>query len=104
MQVHFFGGYTRNLTDVAKQVRHARCAKDPECLCAAAPTLALLQVQQSHQLQEQLKNAVESNANLSRLFTSLNSQIEEILTDDSFGKTESLLSNCNMPPLGIIPH
>ena len=45
-----------------------------------------LQVFQSRDLHQQLKNALESNANLSRLFTRLNLQLGDILGEDSTGE------------------
>ena len=50
-----------------------------------------LQALQSRELHEQLRSALESNANLSKLFTSLNSQLGEILTDPPLGETEPSL-------------
>ena len=51
-----------------------------------------LQVSQSRDLHQQLRNALESNANLSRLFTRLNLQLGDILGEDSTG--EALGSDC----------
>ncbi|CAL5224039.1 g6661 [Coccomyxa viridis] len=64
VQVLLFGGYTRDLTGLTSQA------------------------QQSRELHEQLTRALESNANLSRLFTSLNSQFEDILTDQHSGQNK----------------
>ena len=55
-------------------------------------TCIYLQVSQSRDLHQQLRNALESNANLSRLFTRLNLQLGDILGDDSTGET--LESHC----------
>ena len=55
-------------------------------------TCIYLQVSQSRDLHQQLRNALESNANLSRLFTRLNLQLGDILGEDSTG--EALGSDC----------
>ena len=50
-----------------------------------------LQAQQSRELDEQLAGALERTANLSKLVTSLNSQLGEILTDPALGETKPSL-------------
>ena len=44
-----------------------------------------LQVSNSRELDKQLRNALVSNANLNRLATKLNKQVEELLSDSNKG-------------------
>ena len=51
------------------------------CQC----TFLALQVSNSRELDEQLRNILESNANLNRLATKLNKQVEELLSESNTG-------------------
>ncbi len=91
MQVLLFGGYNRDLTGLTSQVRHAEQADEGlgRLRQSSSNSASSLQAQQSRELHEQLTRTLESNANLSRLFASLNSQFEDILTDQALGEMAS---------------